>query len=89
MSPNLASYPAIILALFWPGRHRQRQSAYKPHELEHQLNDAGARFIFVLENFAHTVEEAWPRMTLEQAIILAPGDLLGLKALSSTPRRVG
>ena len=82
MSPNLASYPAIIFGAFLAGGVIVNVNPlYKPHELEHQLNDAGARFIFVLENFAHTVEEAWPRMTLEQAIILAPGDLLGLKGL--------
>ncbi len=36
-------------------------------------------FSFVLENFAHTVQTAWPRMTLEAAVIVKPGDLLGLK----------
>ncbi len=54
---------------------------YTPHELEHQINDAGARFIFVLENFAHTVAHAWPNMRVEQAIVTAPGDLLGFKGM--------
>jgi long-chain acyl-CoA synthetase len=52
---------------------------YTPRELTHQLKDAGARVLFVLENFGHTVEEAWPDLGLETAVVVAPGDLLGLK----------
>jgi long-chain acyl-CoA synthetase len=82
MSPNLASYPAVIYGVFLAGGVVVNiNPLYKPHELEHQINDSGARFIFVLENFAHTVAEAWPSMKIEQAILLAPGDLLGLKGL--------
>ena len=80
MSPNLASYPAILFGVLLAGGVVTNiNPLYTPLELERQVNDAGARFIFVLENFAHTVAEAWPRMRLEQAIILKPGDLLGAK----------
>jgi len=54
---------------------------YTPRELEHQLSDAGARFLFVLENFAHTAQTAWATMGVEAAIIIKPGDLLGAKGL--------
>jgi long-chain acyl-CoA synthetase len=80
MSPNLASYPAIVFGILLAGGVVVNVNPlYKPHELKHQMNDSGARFVFVLENFAHTVAEAWPAMQIEHAILLAPGDLLGLK----------
>ena len=82
MSPNLASYPAILFgALLAGGVVTNINPLYTPLELERQVNDAGARFIFVLENFAHTVAEAWPQMQVEKAIILKPGDLLGGKGV--------
>lgn len=82
MSPNLASYPAILFGVLLAGGVVTNiNPLYTPLELERQINDAGARFIFVLENFAHVVAEAWPKMRLEQAIILKPGDLLGAKGV--------
>jgi len=82
MSPNLASYPAILFGVLLAGGVVTNiNPLYTPLELERQVNDAGARFIFVLENFAHTVAEAWPQMQVEKAIILKPGDLLGAKGV--------
>ena len=80
MSPNVAGYPAILFGILLAGGVVVNVNPlYRPEELEHQLNDAGARFVFVLENFAHTVAKAWPRMRLERAIVCAPGDLIGWK----------
>ncbi|MGJ0394403.1 MAG: AMP-binding protein [Methylocystis sp.] len=82
MSPNVLAYPAILFgALIAGGVVVNVNPLYTPGELEHQINDAGARFLFVFENFAHTVEAAWPRMKIERAIVAAPGDLMGLKGL--------
>ncbi len=82
MSPNLASYSAIVFGILLAGGTVVNVNPlYRPHELEHQLNDSDARFLFVLENFAHTAAEAWPRMRVEQAIVTAPGDLIGVKGL--------
>ena len=82
MSPNLASYPAILFGVLLAGGVVTNVNPlYTPLELERQINDAEARFIFVLENFAYTVAEAWPQMRLEKAIILKPGDLLGGKGV--------
>ena len=82
MSPNLVSYPAILYGVLLAGGVVTNiNPLYTSLELERQVNDAGARFIFVLENFAHTVAEAWPHMRLEKAIILKPGDLLGGKGV--------
>lgn len=82
MSPNVASYPAIVFGtLLAGGIVVNVNPLYRPHELEYQLNDSGARFLFVLENFAHTAAEAWPKMRVEEAIVIAPGDLIGWKGL--------
>jgi long-chain acyl-CoA synthetase len=80
MSPNVMAYPAILFgALRVGGVVVNVNPLYTPRELEHQINDSGARFLFVLENFAYTVEAAWPDMQIEEAVIVAPGDLLGAK----------
>lgn len=85
MSPNVASYPAILFGVLLAGGVVVNVNPlYRAHELEHQINDSGARFIFVLENFAHTVAEAWPAMRLARAIVAAPGDLIGLKGVLVT-----
>ena len=80
MSPNVLAYPAILFgALLAGGVVVNVNPLYTPGELEHQVNDAGARFLFVFENFAHTAQAAWRRMKVERAIILAPGDLMGFR----------
>ncbi|MGA8170457.1 MAG: AMP-binding protein [Methylocystis sp.] len=82
MSPNVATYPALVFGILLAGGVVVNVNPlYTPHELEHQINDAGARFIFVLENFAHTVAHAWPKMRVEQAVVTAPGDLLGFRGV--------
>jgi len=82
MSPNLASYPPILFGVLLAGGVVVNVNPlYTPHELEHQLGDAEPRFIFVLENFAHTVAAAWPNMRIEKAVIVRPGDLLGGKGV--------
>lgn len=80
MSPNVMAYPPIIFGVLLAGAVVVNVNPlYTPSELEFQLADAGARFVFVLENFAHTVAAAWPSLTLEKAVVVAPGDLLGFK----------
>jgi long-chain acyl-CoA synthetase len=82
MSPNVMAYPAILFGVLRVGGVVVNVNPlYTPTELERQINDSGARFIFVLENFAHTVEAAWPDMRVEEAVIIAPGDLLGAKGV--------
>jgi long-chain acyl-CoA synthetase len=82
MAPNVLAYPAILFGtLVAGGVVVNVNPLYTASELEHQLNDAQARFLFVFENFAHTAQEAWPHMKVERAIVVAPGDLMGLKGL--------
>lgn len=82
MSPNVLAYPAILFGtLIAGGVVVNVNPLYTPDELSHQINDSGARFLFVFENFAHTAEAAWSSMKVEQAIIVTAGDLMGLKGL--------
>ena len=53
---------------------------YTAPELEHQLTDAGAKVVVVLENFAHTVAQVLPKTPSVQSVIVATiGDMLGIK----------
>jgi long-chain acyl-CoA synthetase len=82
MSPNVLAYPALIFGILTAGGVVVNVNPlYTPGELEHQINDADVRFLFVFESFARTAEAAWPRMKVERAIVIAPGDLMGLRGL--------
>ncbi|MFB6450218.1 long-chain-fatty-acid--CoA ligase [Bradyrhizobium tunisiense] len=54
---------------------------YTPRELEHQLNDSGAEAIFILENFAATLEKVLPRTNIKHIIICSMGELLGPRGI--------
>lgn len=53
--PNIVQHPAIVLGILRAGMVVVNTNPlYTERELEHQLNDAGARALFVLANVAHT-----------------------------------
>jgi long-chain acyl-CoA synthetase len=81
MMPNVMAYPVVMFAILRGGFTVVNVNPlYTPRELEHQLNDSGAKALFVLENFAHVVEEAKPALkTIETVVLATAGDLLGLK----------
>ncbi|MEZ0169864.1 AMP-binding protein [Microvirga sp. TS319] len=80
MLPNVMAYPAILYGVLSAGGTVVNVNPlYTPRELTHQLQDSGARFLFVLENFGTTVEEALPALKLDRAVVVKPGDLLGAK----------
>jgi long-chain acyl-CoA synthetase len=80
MMPNVMAYPAVMFAILRGGYAVVNVNPlYTPRELAHQLNDSGARALFVLENFAHTVEEARSLIKLDRIVVATAGDLLGLK----------
>jgi long-chain acyl-CoA synthetase len=80
MLPNVMAYPAILFGILSAGCTVVNVNPlYTTRELTHQLQDAGARHLFVLENFAATVQDALSALDLKQVILVTPGDLLGLK----------
>ena len=80
MLPNVLAYPAILHGVLVAGLTVVNVNPlYTARELVHQLNDSGARVLFVLENFGRTVETALPDLALDAIVLVAPGDLMGLK----------
>ena len=81
MMPNVPAYPVALLGALVAGCTVVNVNPlYTPRELAGQLSDSGARALFVLENFAHTVAKALPQaVALERVVIAGPGGCLGLK----------
>ncbi len=80
MLPNVMAYPAIMYGVLNAGAAVVNiNPLYTPREFIQQMRDSGARVLFVLENFAPTVEAAANDLKVDQIVIVKPGDLLGLK----------
>jgi long-chain acyl-CoA synthetase len=81
MMPNVPQYPVVVAAVLRAGYVLVNVNPlYTARELAHQLTDAGAKGLFVLENFGHTVQQAVDRqqMPLPQVLVTCTmGDLLG------------
>ena len=78
MMPNVLQYPVALFGALRAGCVVVNVNPlYTPRELEHQLVDAGAKAIVVLENFACTVESVRDRVGLAHVIVTGLGDLLG------------
>ncbi|MBW6494071.1 MAG: long-chain-fatty-acid--CoA ligase [Burkholderiaceae bacterium] len=79
MMPNVLQYPAVIAGVLRAGLVVVNVNPlYTPRELEFQLKDSGAKAIFILENFAHTLEQVIKNTALKHVVVAAMGDLLGL-----------
>jgi long-chain acyl-CoA synthetase len=80
MMPNVLQNPVVVYGILRAGLVVVNVNPlYTPRELEHQLNDSGARAIFVLENFAHTVQQVVTKTDVKHVVVTALGDMLGLK----------
>jgi len=78
MMPNVLQYPVALFGVLRAGLVVVNVNPlYTPRELEHQLNDSGAKAIVILENFAHTLEQVIARTQVKQVVVAAMGDLLG------------
>jgi len=80
MMPNVLQNPIAVYGILRAGLVVVNVNPlYTPRELEHQLRDCGAKAIFVLENFAHTVEQVLAHTDVRHVVVTALGDMLGLK----------
>ena len=78
MMPNVLQYPIAIFGVLRAGLVVVNTNPmYTARELKHQLTDAGASAIVVLDNFAHTVGEVVKGTQCRHIITTAVGDLLG------------
>ena len=78
MMPNLLQYPIVLFGALRAGLTVVNTNPlYTGRELKHQLNDSGAKAIFILENFANTLEEVVDDTAVEHIVVTRMGDLLG------------
>ncbi|WP_131667916.1 AMP-binding protein [Psychrobacter pygoscelis] len=79
MMPNILQYPIVALGVIRAGMTLVNVNPlYTSRELSHQLEDSGAKAIFIIENFATTLENAKSKGQLEHIIVCSMGDMLGL-----------
>ena len=78
MMPNVLQYPIVVAAILRAGFIAVNVNPlYTPRELEHQLRDSGARAIFILENFAVTLQQVVAKTDIRHIVLASMGDLLG------------
>ncbi len=78
MMPNVLQYPVALFGVLRAGLVVVNVNPlYTPRELEHQLQDSGAKAIVILENFAHTLEQVIAKTQVRHVVVAAMGDLLG------------
>ncbi|MCJ2095611.1 AMP-binding protein [Methylobacterium sp. J-072] len=80
MLPNVPAYAVALFGVLSAGGTVVNVNPlYTPREFAQQINDSGARFLIVLENFGATVAGALADVALERVLLVGPGDGLGLK----------
>ncbi|WP_334136154.1 long-chain-fatty-acid--CoA ligase [Tepidimonas sp.] len=80
MMPNVPQYPIAVAAILRAGYVLVNVNPlYTARELEHQLKDSGAKAIFIIENFAHTLQQCLEATPVRHIVLCAMGDLLGAK----------
>ncbi|MCP3065148.1 long-chain fatty acid--CoA ligase [Myxococcus sp. K38C18041901] len=78
MMPNVLQYPVCIAAILRAGYIVVNVNPlYTPRELEYQLKDSGAQAIFILENFATTLQAVLDKTPVRHVVVATMGDLLG------------
>jgi long-chain acyl-CoA synthetase len=79
MMPNVPQYPVAVAAILRAGFVVVNVNPlYTPRELEHQLKDAGAKAIVIIENFAITLQKCMAQTQVKHIVMCAMGDMLGL-----------
>ena len=78
MMPNVPQYPVAVAAVLRAGFVVVNVNPlYTPRELEHQLKDAGAKAIVIIENFASTLQSCIANTAVKHVVLCAMGDQLG------------
>ena len=78
MMPNVLQYPVVLAGVLRAGCTVVNVNPlYTPRELEHQLKDSGADAIFILENFATTLQQVADKVPTRLIVVASMGDLLG------------
>ncbi|WP_160061373.1 AMP-binding protein [Psychromonas sp. L1A2] len=79
MMPNLLQYPIILLGILRSGLVAVNVNPlYTASELKHQLNDSSAKAIFIVSNYAQTLESIVKETDIEHVVLTKIGDALPL-----------
>ena len=82
MLPNVLQYPIALFGALRAGLVVVNTNPmYTARELRHQLEDAGAKAIVVLDNFAATLQSVLAQTQVEHVVTTGLGDLLGAKGV--------
>ncbi|MDO5653343.1 MAG: long-chain-fatty-acid--CoA ligase [Brachymonas sp.] len=78
MMPNIPQYMVAVAAILRAGLVLVNVNPlYTARELEHQLKDSGAKAIFIVENFAHTLQQCLDHTDIKHIVLATFGDRLG------------
>ncbi|TDB27049.1 long-chain fatty acid--CoA ligase [Stenotrophomonas sp. ATCM1_4] len=78
MMPNCLQYPIAIFGILRAGLTVVNVNPlYTARELKHQLVDAGASVLLVVDNFGDTVQQVIAETPVKQVITTGLGDMLG------------
>lgn len=77
MMPNLLQYPVAMFGVLRAGMTVVNVNPlYTARELKHQLTDANAKAIVILDNFAGTLAEVIDDVSIQHVLLTAIGDML-------------
>ena len=77
MMPNILQYPICVFGALRAGCTVVNVNPlYTARELEHQLQDSGAKAIVIIENFASVLQQVLENTSVEHVISTQLGDLL-------------
>ncbi|EMQ2875869.1 long-chain-fatty-acid--CoA ligase FadD [Vibrio navarrensis] len=77
MMPNLLQYPVALFGVLRAGLIAVNVNPlYTPRELEHQLNDSGAKAIVIVSNFANTLEQIVENTPVKHVVLTSLGQML-------------
>lgn len=86
MVPNIFAFPVAMLGIHRAGAAQVNVNPlYTPHELEHQLQDAGAKTIIIFGGSTAALAEIIDRTPVEAVITVDLGDAAGLAIPSPAP----
>jgi long-chain acyl-CoA synthetase len=77
MMPNILQYPIALFGILQAGMVAVNVNPlYTARELQHQLQDSGAKAIVIFANSAHILESVLPATEVEHVIVTEIGDML-------------
>ena len=82
MMPNVPQYLPTMIGILRAGYVcTPVNPLYTGRELRHQLNDSGAKVIFVVDNFAQALEQVIDETQIKRIVLSKMGDMMGLKGI--------